>query len=45
MKKIAAIILTASALCAGGLFSVGHKNFGFSIGSGSGSISVEAKKV
>ena len=36
MKKIAVIMLTVSALCAGGLFSVGHKNFGFSIGSSSG---------
>ncbi len=36
MKKIIAISLLTSAMYAGGLFSVGHKNFGFSVGSSSG---------
>ena len=36
MKKIITISLLASSLYAGGIFSVGHKNFGFSVGSSSG---------
>jgi hypothetical protein len=36
MKKIAAVLLMASTMYGGGLFSVGHKNFGFSLGSSTG---------
>lgn len=36
MKKIITISLLTSALLADGMFSVGHKNFGFSVGSSSG---------
>ncbi len=36
MKKIITILLLGSTIYAGGIFSIGHKNFGFSIGSSSG---------
>jgi len=36
MKKIITISLLASALYSGGMFSVGHKNFGVSVGSSTG---------
>ncbi len=36
MKQIIVILLLASSIYAGGIFSVGHKNFGFSVGSSSG---------
>ncbi len=36
MKKIIVMLFLTIYLNAGGLFSVGHKNFGFSIGSSSG---------
>jgi hypothetical protein len=36
MKKIIMILFLTSAIHAGGLFSVGHKNFGFTVGSSTG---------
>ncbi len=36
MKKTVLILFMTSTIYAGGLFSVGHKNFGFSVGSSSG---------
>ncbi len=36
MKKFFIILLLGHSLYAGGIFSIGHKNFGFSVGSSSG---------
>ena len=36
MKKLIIILLLGQTIYAGGIFSIGHKNFGFSIGSSSG---------
>ena len=36
MKKVITILLLTSSIYAGGIFTVGHKNFGFSVGQSSG---------